>query len=217
MAFLLPMLFENQWLSCYLRPLRIIHDPGTEFIGIAFQSMLNIYGIQPVPTTTKNPQANAVCGRMHSTVGDILCTIISTHPPRDVAEAYKIVNCTLASAQYDIPTAIHRTLQISPGALVFHRDMLLPIPIIADYNVLCNGRQTLIDTNNRRENLCRRFHDYEPGDEVLKLVYNPSTLQERAVGPFIIQQVHVNGTITILRANDIYERINICHVRPYRR
>ena len=211
------MLFENTWQSRYPRPLRVIHDPGTEFIGIAFQSMLNINGIHPVPTTTKNPQANAVCERMHSPVGDMLRTILSTHPPRDVAEAYEIVDSALASAQFAIRAAIHRTLQISPGALVFQRDMLLPIPIIADCNVLRNRRQTLIDENNRRKNLRRRFRDYEPGDEILKIVYNPSTLQERAIGPFIIQQVHVNGTITILRANDIYERINIRRVRPYRR
>ena len=211
------MHFENQWLSRYPRPIRVIHDPGREFVGIAFQSMLNINGIQAVPTTTKNPQANAVCERMHSTVGDMLRSIISSHPPGDVAEAYEIVDSALASAQYAIRSAIHRTLQISPGALVFHRDMLMPIPIIADYNVLRNRRQTIIDENNRRENLRRRFRDYEPGDEILKLVYNPATLADRAIGPFIVQQVHVNGTITILRANDIYERINIRRIKPYRR
>jgi hypothetical protein len=211
------MLFENSWLARYPRPLRVIHDPGTEFIGIAFQSMLHTNGILPVPTTVKNPQANAVCERMHSTVGDMLRTILSTHPPNDAAELYETIDSILASAQYAIRAAIHRTLQISPGALVFHRDMLLPIPIIADYNLLRNRRQTLIDVNNRRENLRRRFHDYEVGDEVLKLTYKPATLEERASGPFIIQQVHVNGTITILRANDIYERINIRRVRPYRR
>ena len=100
---------------------------------------------------------NAVCECMHSTVGDMLRTIILTHPPRDVAKAYEIVNSTLASAQYAICAAIHRTLQISPGALVFCHNLLLPIPIIADYNVLRNRRQTLIDENNRRKNLSPRF------------------------------------------------------------
>mgnify|MGYP007013034845 CR=1 FL=1 len=63
----------------------------------------------------------------------------------------------------------------------------------------------------------RGFRDYEPGDEVLKIVYNPSTLQERVIDPFVIQQVHVNGTITIIRANDIYEHINIRRFHPYHR
>jgi hypothetical protein len=87
---------------------------------------------------------------MHSTVGNMLCTVLSTHPPEDVAQAYEIVDRTFASAQYAICAAIHRTLQISPGALVFQRDILLPIPIIADYNNLCHCCQTLINANNRR-------------------------------------------------------------------
>jgi hypothetical protein len=76
------------------RPLHVlVHDPGTKFIGITLQSMLNnINGIQPVPTTMKNPQANAVCECMHSTVGDMLRTIIrGNHRPRDAAKAYEIV------------------------------------------------------------------------------------------------------------------------------
>jgi hypothetical protein len=72
--------------------------------------MLNINGIQPVPTTTKNPQANAVCKRMHNTIGYMLRTTVSTHPPRDVAKAYEIVDSSLASAQYAIHAAIHCTL-----------------------------------------------------------------------------------------------------------
>jgi hypothetical protein len=59
------------------------------------------------------------------------------------------------------------------------------------------------------------FRNHEPGAEILKIVYNPATLQECAIGPFVIQQVHLNGTLIILGANDIYERINIGHVYPY--
>ena len=47
--------------------------------------------------------------------------------------------------------------------------------------------------------------------------YNPATLQERADGPFRIQTVHVNGTVTIERAPGVLERINIRRIRPYRR
>jgi hypothetical protein len=33
------MLFENKWLSCYPRPLRVIlHGPGSEFVGPEFQA-----------------------------------------------------------------------------------------------------------------------------------------------------------------------------------
>ncbi len=43
---------------------------------------------------------------------------------------------------------MHRTLGVSPGALVFQLDMLLPIPVLADYNLIRQRRQTVIDDNN---------------------------------------------------------------------
>jgi hypothetical protein len=45
----------------------------------------------------------------------------------------------------------------------------------------------------------RISHDYQPGEEVLILTYNPTKLQERASGPFVIEQVHMNGTVMIRR------------------
>ncbi len=51
-------------------------------------------------------------------------------------------------------------LGTSPGAMFFGRDMLLPIPTTTDFNLIPQRRQTVIDENNRRANLRRRFHDY---------------------------------------------------------
>jgi transposase InsO family protein len=51
------MKFENEWLSRYTRPLRCIHDQGTEFTSLSFQHILTINGIQDVRTTVVNPQA----------------------------------------------------------------------------------------------------------------------------------------------------------------
>ncbi|KAG7345950.1 reverse transcriptase RNA-dependent DNA polymerase [Nitzschia inconspicua] len=70
------LVFENQWLARYPRPLTCIFDQGTEFEG-AFLRCLHRNGIQAVPTTVKNPQANAICERMHSTLGDILRTLVT--------------------------------------------------------------------------------------------------------------------------------------------
>ena len=55
------------------------------------------------------------------------------------------------------------------------------------------------------------------GDEVLKLTYKPDKGQDRGTGPYRIETVHQNGTVTIrLNANTI-ERISIRRVKPYRR
>jgi hypothetical protein len=106
-------------------------------------------------------------------------------------------------------------MQVSPGALVFHRDMLLDIPIIADLEYIRDRRQVLIDESLRRQNLRRRRHDYVVGEEILVLTYDPAKLEERAEGPFPIQQVHANGTVSFLRQPNIIERINIRRIKPY--
>eukprot|EP00957_Ditylum_brightwellii_P009577 722069-Ditylum_brightwellii.AAC.1 len=64
--------YENVWLSCYPCPLKCIHGNGGEFIGKTFQRMLQRNGIQDSPTTSCNPQANALCERLHQTVANVL-------------------------------------------------------------------------------------------------------------------------------------------------
>ena len=65
--------FDQQWLCRYPRPKRVIFDNGNEFLGKDFQELLESYGIEAVPTTIKNPQANYV-ERVHQTLGNMLRT-----------------------------------------------------------------------------------------------------------------------------------------------
>ncbi len=129
-------LFDNNWLARYPRPLRCIFNQGGEFTGRPFQSMLIQNGIQQVPTTVKNPQANAVCERMYHTIKDSLHTICHSNPPQNVATAIELVDSVLASSCYASRTAVHRTLGVSPSGLAFQRDMLHPIPILADFELI---------------------------------------------------------------------------------
>ena len=214
-AYQATMQFENQWLSRYPRPLSCIFDAGTEFKA-EFLACLIRNGIQPAPITVKNPQANAICERLHSTVGDILRTLLREKPPQNVVQAYELIDTALASALFAVRAAVNRTLGHSPGSIVFHRDMFHPIPLLINYNMLRDKRQVQIDDNNRRANLRRRFMDYQPGQQVLVLKHNPGKLEDKAIGPFPILQVHVNRTVTIQRNPHVKERINVRRVRPYR-
>jgi transposase InsO family protein len=213
------MKFENEWLARYPRPLRCIHDQGTEFTSLPFQHILTINGIKDVPTTVANPQANAVCERLHQTIANTFRTLLHAHHPQNPMEAISIVDNCFAIARFASRAAIHRTMNVSPGAMVFKRDMILPIPIIADFEVIRQRRQAVVDDNLRRQNLRRLFHDYQVGDEVLIINHdhNRPTLAPISTGPYVVQQVHTNGTLTILRSPTVYERINIRRVRPYHR
>lgn len=124
--------FADEWLSRYPRPDRCVHDPGPEFMGMAFVNMLYQNGITNAPTTAKNPQANAICECMHQAVGNSLRAMTHAHPPEGLQQAIDIVDTCLANAAYATRTVIHHTLNILPGALIFQRDMILNIPLIAD-------------------------------------------------------------------------------------
>ena len=69
-----------------------------------------------------------------------------------------------------------------------------------------------------RENKSRTEFDYKVGQRVLILNKNPHKNKLDATvlneGPWEIQRVNSNGTVTILR-NKYHERLNICHIRPF--
>ena len=206
----------NSWLSRYPRPVKCIFDQGSEFIEQGFQQVQQNHRIKPVPTSVKNPQANSVCERLHQSVGNVLRILLHANPPQNVADAGHLIDTALQTAAYAMRTAINQSLQISPGNLVFQRDMILNIPIIADIYAIHANRQALIDQRLIEANRKRIFHDYQPNEQAYKVVYKPNKLGQRLIGPYPIVRSHINGTVTLNLGNGVTERINIRRIRPFR-
>ena len=76
--------FESGWLSCYPRPMHVIHDQGSEFIGLAFQDLLCRARIESVPTTACNPRGNSIIEAVHKSIGQVLHTFVHLHSPQTV-------------------------------------------------------------------------------------------------------------------------------------
>jgi transposase InsO family protein len=207
--------FINAWLARYPKPVTCVHDQGGEFIGFEFQQMLLRYNIQHRPTTTKNPQANAICERMHQAVGNSLRVLRQWIPPAGVDDARQLVNTALSNAMYATRASFHSGIKSTPGALAFNRDMVMNIPFVADLHLIRDHRQQLIDQRLLTSNRKRISYDYQPNQEVLKLVYEPAKLEPRATGPYRVNAVHTNGTITIQLNAYTVERISIRRVKPF--
>ncbi|CAJ1962561.1 unnamed protein product [Cylindrotheca closterium] len=93
--------FENLWLSRYLKPFKCIHDQGGGFIGHDFQLKLQKWGIHDASATSKNPTANAICERMHQTVGNILQTRFNNNNMApNVQTATRAVDDALAACNH---------------------------------------------------------------------------------------------------------------------
>ena len=207
--------FEQAWLARYPRPMRCVHDKGGEFIGRSFQWLLSMFAIKDVQTTSKNPQANSICERMHQTVGNILRVNIHSNPPQNMNQARDMIDESLANAMHAMRTTVATTLGSTPGALAFSRDMFLNVPLITDWQAIAINREQAINENLRRENRKRRQYDYAPGQQVLKKVHDPTKLGVRKTSPYAVGQVHVNGTVTIELRPGVSERINIRRIEPY--
>ena len=200
----------------YPWPFRCIHDNGGEFTGWEFQRLLEQASVKDVPTTSRNPQANAICKRMHQTVGNVLRTLVHENPPKSTKNAKDLIDEALSIAQHAMCCGVHTTLGSSPGSLVFNRDMFLNIPLLADWHLITTRREHLVNENLRRANAKRQTFDYAPNQKILKKLHRPTKLGARTSGPYNIEQVHCNGTLTISLRNDVTERINIRRIIPYR-
>jgi hypothetical protein len=87
--------------------------------------------------------------------------------------AHLLIDTALANAMYAMCATFHSELMSTPGVLSFSRDMVMNIPFVADLTLIHDNRQRLIDERVIHSNVRRHSHDYQPGQEVLKLVYKP--------------------------------------------
>ncbi|EJK69288.1 hypothetical protein THAOC_09464, partial [Thalassiosira oceanica] len=210
---------DQAWMCRYPWPKRVVHDGGPEFKANFQTYVQNKYQVKTVQTTAHNPQANAICERMHLTVQQLINIYCDLNQPRTREDARAIVDRALSTASHALRINISRSLgNNTPGALAFGRDMLLDLPFIADWQAVRENRRLLIDENLRRSNQKRRTFDYQPGQQVLKR--RPGILRKlggpRFDGPFEIVSVHVNGNATIRLSPSVTERVNIRRLKPYR-
>jgi hypothetical protein len=143
--------YAQVWLSRYPWPECCVHKNGGEFVGPEFQFLLQGCRINDAPTSSKNPQANAICKWMHQTVENVLQTLLQGEPPQDVTKAKDFIDEALSIVTHAMQTGIHTTLGSSPDNLVFNRDMFLNIPLIADWHAITQKREHLINENLMRE------------------------------------------------------------------
>ena len=113
------------------RPLRIIHDQGSETKGPELTFLLKHFGIQNVCITIRNSWANSIIERMHQTLPSMFRSLLLDHKQQDclltTSNLDNWVTMAIASWTNAINETIHTTTKTSPGAFVFQRDMVFPI------------------------------------------------------------------------------------------
>ena len=207
--------FDSQWLCRYPRPLECIFDNGTDFNTKEFKEILRSYGIEPVPTTVKNPRANAILERVHAVINNHL-RFLRTEDPKNILNDHDPWENILMATAFALNSTVHSTSQLTPGQMVFQRDMILHTTHVANWEYIRLRKQQKIDYNNERENKNRIPHIYKVGD--LAYLSKDKLLAKNDIdreGPYEIMDVNnTNGTAAIRRGT-IVQTVNIRRLIPH--
>jgi hypothetical protein len=142
--------------------------------------------------------------------------LVHTNPPHNMTQASDVIDNALATAMHAMQTTVATTLESTPGALAFARDMFLNVLLIADWWAIARTHEHHVNENLQRANRKQHQFDCAPEQQVLKKVHNPTKLGVRTEGPYTIEHIHAKGNLTIVLCEGITECINIRRVLPYR-
>ena len=204
---------EQRWLTRYPWLPVITYNRGTEFMAEFAKMIKEEYEIERKPISSRNPQANAVLERIHQTIGNMIKSFqIFNREDIDEEDPWSGI---LAATMFGVRATFHTTLQASPCQLVFGRDAILPIKHRAEWKLIKDRKQKLININNKRENAKRIPHTYRVGDKVLLQRGKRSKHGDREYnGPFPILEVRNNGTLKVQK-NRYTDTVNIRQVIQY--
>ena len=88
----------------------------------------NDYGLKSKPTTTRNPQSNAIIKQIHKTIGNIIQTFDVSNTVNNNPWSF-----ILAATMFAVSATYHTTIQASPMQPVFGRDAILNIKHVAEW------------------------------------------------------------------------------------
>ena len=176
--------------------------------------MQDDYGIEVSSITTRNPQANAILERVHQTIGNIIRTFNVRKMTLDDQNPWDGI---LASTMFALRATVHTTTQYTPTQLAFGRDSILNVRHEANWNIIKQRKQALINRGNARENRTRIPHEYKVGDLVLlKNEWSTKFNQDAYSGPLKITAVRNNGTVRARKGN-ITDTYNLRNITPYKK
>ena len=205
---------ELAWLTRYPLPTKVVLDRGKEFLKEFKVMMQDDYGIEVSSITTRNPQANAILERVHQTIGNIIRTFNVRKMTLDDQNPWDGI---LASTMFALRATVHTTTQYTPTQLAFGRDSILNVRHEANWNIIKQRKQALINRGNARENRTRIPHEYKVGDLVLlKNEWSTKFNQDAYSGPLKITAVRNNGTVRACKGN-ITDTYNLRNITPYKK
>ena len=87
---------------------------------------------------------------MYKHFGGSIRTLVSKNTPKIVETLLVMVDKVISSVQRNLQLTQQITFFFAPVTIIFGRDMFLYIPLITDFNLICERRKVVIKNNNLR-------------------------------------------------------------------
>ncbi|KAG2190969.1 hypothetical protein INT47_007114 [Mucor saturninus] len=214
----------DQLVVNYGVPSYILTDRGSNFTSGFVREFLSLVGCRHITTTAYRPQTNGLCERLNQTLVQTLAKITRDADAQDRWDEF--VN----SALLVLRTMSNDSTGFSPAMLLFGYDMRTPAIWPAPRTDFVEGEamdevasrikvvQLLTDglreearqkTKDRQQQDKRRYDGqvgprkrFSVGEQVLMRDNKPATkLQDRWLGPMVVNQVNKNGTYHLTGPN----------------
>ncbi len=169
------------------------------------------HGINRKPITVRKPQANDIVERIPQVLGNMIRSFELEDNCLDEEDPWKGL---LTAAAFAVRSTVHATLKKTPGQLVFGRDMIFNMQHEADWEVIKQRKQELINKNNARENSKRIPHTHRVGDKVLLRRGTENKMEATWAGPYEVLQVNDNGTVK-MTVKAVTDTFNIRRIKPF--
>jgi hypothetical protein len=121
--------------------------------------------------------------------------MVAHQSPHNHTQDRDIVNQELVTAMYAMQVIVVPSLGSMPGALSFSCDLFLNIMLIADQQKIAQCIKQSVSNNLYHKK--QHQYDYAQGQQALKKIQDPTKLGVSTSGPYTMDQVHINGILTI--------------------
>ena len=137
-------LVESTWLYRYPRPIEIMYDQVSGFIGHNFRKFLIEIGykITAKPSTYGNTMSNVVLKRIHQVIGNLVRIFNISQTYVDKNDPWTGI---LSAAKFVIFSTTKTNKYYSPGQLIFVRNMILPMKYRVDWGLIHQKDHTKIN------------------------------------------------------------------------